>query len=385
MRNVMRGGVMRGGVMLGGVMRSQRGEIYLLKDGAPQPPTTFSRASTGTYWDANGVLQTADVDELRLTHDPANGELQGLLIEGQRANKCQNYNLNPDAGLTNISASAGTLARIDDSVNVSFSGGAVGGNVFHLNNTTGGPVTITATGPTGNTNAHSLRVYCRFTGTAPTLQLTGGTGGVSCNNAYAETKSQNVTPLAATDEWQLSVPDGTEVWFIGNQMEEGVYLTSPIETDGSAKTRSRDIVTVGNIDFVDLTKGTFIVEMEPRPYSEVGNARIIAGQGPTTLLHTDLSNRVGAYNGAGIITTNSYTPGELSKAAFRYQGSQRSVVLNGGAISSDQNFPNGEFDDGKLYIGAAGNGSSPANCPIKNVHYIPRALSDGELQAETTL
>lgn len=33
---------------------------------------TFSRASTATYFDAAGVMQTAAIDELRLTYDPAN-------------------------------------------------------------------------------------------------------------------------------------------------------------------------------------------------------------------------------------------------------------------------------------------------------------------------
>lgn len=47
---------------------------------------TFTRASTGTYYDAQGVLQTAAVDDKRLTHDPETGEALGLLIEEQRTN-----------------------------------------------------------------------------------------------------------------------------------------------------------------------------------------------------------------------------------------------------------------------------------------------------------
>lgn len=47
---------------------------------------TFSRASTATYWDANGVLQTAAVDEPRWQWDPATGEFEGLLVEDEATN-----------------------------------------------------------------------------------------------------------------------------------------------------------------------------------------------------------------------------------------------------------------------------------------------------------
>lgn len=47
---------------------------------------TFTRASTGTYFDSTGTLQTAAVDEPRFDHDPVTGEPLGLLIEEQRTN-----------------------------------------------------------------------------------------------------------------------------------------------------------------------------------------------------------------------------------------------------------------------------------------------------------
>jgi hypothetical protein len=47
----------------------------------------FTRASTGTYFDSSGVLQTAAIDEPRFDHNPVTGEPLGLLIEDERTNR----------------------------------------------------------------------------------------------------------------------------------------------------------------------------------------------------------------------------------------------------------------------------------------------------------
>ena len=47
---------------------------------------TFSRDSEATYYDVNGILQTATDDEPRFTYDPITNEAQGLLIEEARTN-----------------------------------------------------------------------------------------------------------------------------------------------------------------------------------------------------------------------------------------------------------------------------------------------------------
>ena len=47
---------------------------------------TFTRASSGTYTDSAGVLQTAATDVPRFDHNPTTGESLGLLVEEQRTN-----------------------------------------------------------------------------------------------------------------------------------------------------------------------------------------------------------------------------------------------------------------------------------------------------------
>jgi hypothetical protein len=48
--------------------------------------TQFSRASTATYYDEDGILQTAAIDELRLNYNPDTLESEGILIESASTN-----------------------------------------------------------------------------------------------------------------------------------------------------------------------------------------------------------------------------------------------------------------------------------------------------------
>lgn len=67
---------------------------------------TFTRSTTGTYWDANGVLQSAAIDAMRISRDPVSGEL-GYLAEPQRTNLCPYTNDISNAAWTNFTAGAG--------------------------------------------------------------------------------------------------------------------------------------------------------------------------------------------------------------------------------------------------------------------------------------
>lgn len=61
-------------------------DVDLVGSKTVSPLMGFSRASTATYYDVNGVLRTAGVNEPRFNHDPVTGELKGLLIEDSRTN-----------------------------------------------------------------------------------------------------------------------------------------------------------------------------------------------------------------------------------------------------------------------------------------------------------
>lgn len=57
------------------------------------PRITFTRSSSGTYVDANGIIQSAATDTARFDHNPATGESLGLLVEEARTNQITYSNI----------------------------------------------------------------------------------------------------------------------------------------------------------------------------------------------------------------------------------------------------------------------------------------------------
>ena len=60
--------------------------LNFARSGALDPRVTYTRSSTGTFYDATGKLQTAAAGTARFDHDPATGEALGLLVEGAKTN-----------------------------------------------------------------------------------------------------------------------------------------------------------------------------------------------------------------------------------------------------------------------------------------------------------
>jgi hypothetical protein len=227
---------------------------------------TFTRASTGTYVGADGLIKTASADTARFTYDPATGESLGLLVEESRTNLWVN------------------------STSIVSSNPPVYGNWYQASTTAN-----TAVAPDGTTTADTITpgsptasVIQRFLATAGTtytfsiyvkrnpgsdntyldrfgfVVAWSNNGSTLTGNATLELVPGSSATNVLTDQWKrfsfsYTCPAGAvsmemgisnrnagagspgySVLAWGAQVEAGSYATSYIPTSGSAVTRQAD-------------------------------------------------------------------------------------------------------------------------------------------------
>lgn len=73
-----------------------------IQEHLPELNGTFSRGSDATYFDADGILQTAGPNVLRLDHDPVTGKALGAMLEGARTNLVYPSDMSSGQLLVNI-------------------------------------------------------------------------------------------------------------------------------------------------------------------------------------------------------------------------------------------------------------------------------------------
>lgn len=190
--------------------------------GAALDGVTFTRSTTATYFGADGLLKTADVNEPRFEYDPVSLRPLGLLIEVARANIL----LNSDAGATQS-------------------------------------VTVSAT-------AYTISFYGTGTVTLSGVSTAGPLVGTGANNRVSLT----FTPTAGT--LTLTVSGTVMKW----QLEAGAFATSYIPTAGTAATRGSDVasMTGGNFSSWFNTSGVFVVQAD---WISATQAALLNAQGPT--------------------------------------------------------------------------------------------------------
>jgi len=164
----------------------------LIDDVSGRQLITFTRASSATFIDSAGTLQTAAVDVPRFDHNPTTGESLGLLVEEQRTNLLLNTATLSTQSVT-VTAVAHTLSFYGSGT-VTLSGASTAG-------------------PAVGSGAFPARTTLTFTPSAGTLTLTV-TGSVT-----------------------------------SAQLEAGAFPTSYIPTTTAAATRSADVCSITGANF----------------------------------------------------------------------------------------------------------------------------------------
>ena len=128
-------------------------DLSFMNPGTMPPGVTFTRASTATYFDASGTLQTATTNAPRWDYDPVTLALKGLLIEEARTNLLLNSAVLSTQSVT-VPASAQALSFYGTgtiTLSGAYAGTLVGAGPFPARASliftpTAGTLTLTVTG-----------------------------------------------------------------------------------------------------------------------------------------------------------------------------------------------------------------------------------------------
>lgn len=362
---------------------------YFLAVG-PSPGTlssafTFTRASTGNYFDSAGVLQSAAVDAKRYEYHNETLAYRGLLLEQARTNSvlwCRDFT-NAAWVKSNVTA-AKDQTGIDGSANSASSLTATAGNGTCLQS-------ITASSASTFTSVFIKRI----TGTG-TIEMTMDNG-------------TTWTPATVTSSWtRVTIPHATlanpvcgfRIVTSGDavavdymQVERGgSVFTSPIATTSATVTRSGEscvCTTLANVAF-NATEGTVYCHAE-RYYE--------AGQTFVWVVSDNTANEfIGNYGSAAAATNvsnctdNNITQAAISqagagsrsvfKAAFAYKANDFAASVNGTAAGTDSGGTLPTVT--RMYLGASATGEAQ-QLWIRELRIYQSRLSNAALAALSTL
>ena len=298
---------------------------------------TFTRASSGTYFDASGVMQTASTDEPRFTHDPATLQSLGLLIEEARTNLLT-YSEEFDNGAWVKSGGVSVSANAASAPDGTTTGDTISGATGTTGNPSGVPSDIlymAVTPSVSTTYTASLWVKSAPSSSATTARLTiwnAYTGAIS-NVVFTPTATWTRVEVSLTTgasvstiQYRLGNADGSLcIW--GAQLEAGSFPTSYIKTTSSTVTRAAGSASMTGADFSDwynVPAGTFVVDVVARS----GETILTCGGTTITADYTGRKKYAVSYSsdqsasslvlGDGEFVSVSYYPTALSSAWQSY-------------------------------------------------------------------
>ncbi len=277
---------------------------------------TFTRASTGTYFDAAGVLQTAATNAPRFDADPVTHAARGLLIEEARTNICtnsqainswtktdstvtDNSTTSPDGtsnasliteGTAGNALVAGSLAAVAASSVVSFSMFFKRGNndwVRMLGADTG---TANGINVWINLSTGAFSFTARGTATGQSASVTILANGwyrllATCTLIGTSNAAQLNTSSAVSNGSASKVNNAT-YYSWGGQVELGAFPTSYIPTTAAAATRAADVPTMPTAGIVTAgTAGTLVgdAQITAPPRQLLAMSRSWTTERPTTV------------------------------------------------------------------------------------------------------
>jgi hypothetical protein len=389
---------------------------------------TFTRASSATYFDATGTLQTATTNTPRFDYNPSTLAAQGLLIEESRTNSIRNNTMQgASAGVSPTYWSAsGTLSN-----GITFDildAGTENGIAYVDIQVTG---TSTVTGTATNISFEGLvniaavpsqvwawSSYIKLvSGSLTNASLNGRIQWRTASTSISASDSSSVIPTSDSLSLQRFSFSGTAVALtayavpqlrIGTvngetynftlrigmpQMELGAFATSVIPTTSSAVTRAADQASVNTVSpWFNAAEGTLYAEAQWNAPSAVvqqfasqfagDSNNYIAIYKESSPANVTARVRQSGANQAYLYTTGTVSANTTYKNAITYSASGFSACTNAGTV---QTAPAGTIPTvSSLGLGKATyTNAVQLNGYLRRISYYPRVLSSAELQALT--
>lgn len=370
---------------------------------------TFTRASSGTYVDSQGVIRTATNDAPRFDHNPTTGESLGLLVEEARTNSIRNN--------TMVGAVAGTPGTLptnwaqNNNTGLSFSVSGVGVEnginyvEFTLSGTTASStqnnVFFESSGAVAATNNQTWAssVFCRVVSSS---NISGYSLGINDNVSFTQT---TIVPTATYQRFSVvRTTGGSGVTSINTylqvisppapatvslviriglpQLEQGAFATSVIPTSGTAATRSADVCSLSGSSYsswASNTQGTVYSEFMLQAGAvslarTVVNFNNVPGSDQMAIFaatgNTLSQNAWVSGSSQGRLDSGSPSANTPYKSAFSYSSGSRSFAVNG---SSPVSVSAGQPTSNRLDIGNYA-GNVYLSGSIKRIVVWPNAL-----------
>lgn len=406
--------------------------------GTLDPRITFTRASSGTFFGSNGLLQTAANDVPRFDYDPVTRAARGLLIEEQRTNlltwsedfgnavwTTNRVTVSADAA----TAPSGTLSAdnlvatavlgdhgMSASIATVAPGTSVTSSVFvrkaeyryaylWLDNASGIGQTLELDFDTGITR-FTRTDTTNYSGVTSTVSNIGGGWfriSISATTTYSIAQLRVYMSPTAWVSGNFGTPqftgDGTSgILLWGAQLEAGAFPTSYIPTTSATATREADTAVMTGTNFsswFNATEGTILSEALITGYTvPAANFPLIASLNDGTannfvevgyltsslsslVVRTENVEQVGMYPSVGAVQTR--------KIAGVYRINDFAVSANGGVTQTDVSGTVPTVDRLRFGERTATSGTS-INClngHIRRIVYWPVRISNTQLRRIT--
>lgn len=385
------------------------------------PRITFTRGSSATYTDDNGLVVVAGSNQARFDHNPTTRESFGLLIEESRVNYCQQSEVISDGtkwayGGGSVTANATTAPDGNvtaDKLTEDTSNGQHlwSQNIFSTSGKTtplSSVFTFSCFFKSAERTSVSLTAhgegYAVFDLSSGTVTQTGGFSNVAmtpypngwyrCTATITRTNTNETFYIVGwngTNNYTGTSGSGVFAW--GAQIEEGAFLTSYIPTTTASVTRSADSASITGTNF-----SSFFNRFE---YSLFASAR--------TFQITSYPSIVSINDGSNFTNSSSlyFDPSLLKSAMFwRNSGVQYNIVppalssvsntnvkiagsfkTNDWAVSQNGSISTQTTGYGVVPTGSTqlllGGGDAFLNGTISQLAYYPLRLTNAQLQALT--